>query len=93
MSCFILLYDQSTILTSGFGLMFKKEKKSLCSLMRKLTSANPHEASPVTSTNAPNHNLYMCFTDTPRSLPHDRLIAIPGGYFFFPLSFLGLYYL
>lgn len=61
--------------------------------MRKLTSANPHEASPVTSTNAPNHNLYMCFTDTSRSLPHDRLIAIPGGYFFFPLSFLGLYYL
>lgn len=60
-SCIILLFDQSTILTSGFGLMLKK-KQSLCSLMRKLTSANPHEASPVTSTNAPNHNLYMCFT-------------------------------
>lgn len=61
MSCIILLYDQSTILTSGFGLMLKKKKKkSLCSLMRKLTSANPHEASPVTSTNAPNHHLYMC---------------------------------
>lgn len=30
--------------------------------MKKLTSATPHEASPTTSTNAPNRDLYSCFT-------------------------------
>lgn len=58
----ILLHDQSTTLTSGLDWCLKKEKRNPCALTRKLTSANPHEASPVTSTNAPNHNLYMCFT-------------------------------
>lgn len=62
-----------------------KKKKPLCSLMRKLTSANPHEASPVTSS---NHDLYMCFTsvhptDASRSLPHDCLTVVPGGFFLF----------
>lgn len=55
--------------------------------MRKLTSANPHEASLVTSTDPPNYSLYMCFTsvhttDTSRSLPHDRLIVVQGGFLF-----------
>jgi len=60
-SCIILLYDQSTILTSGFGRMLKKEKKkkSLCSQKQKLTSANINEAFPVTFINSPHHN-YTC---------------------------------
>lgn len=58
-SCIILLYDQSTILTSGFGRMLKKKKESLCSRKQKLTSANINEAFPVTSINSPHHN-YIC---------------------------------
>lgn len=101
MLCSILLYDQPTILTSGLDWCEKKRNRkerndtSLCSLMRKLTSANPHEASPVTSTIVPNHYLHMCFTSvhttdtlTVRSLPHDRLIVVPGGFLFWANHFL-----
>lgn len=76
-----MYYSQLTFLTSGFGLTFKKKKKknSLCSLTGKLSSANPPEASPVTSTNT--HDLYMCFTsghttDSPGSLPHGCFVVV-----------------
>lgn len=51
--------------------------------MKKLTSATPHEASPTTSTNAPNRDLYSCFT----FVTHSNLPAIVVPGFFVP-SFL-----
>lgn len=60
--------------------------------MKKLTSATPHEASPTTSTNAPNRDLYSCFTFVTQQT-HSNLPAIVVPVFFCPflssLSVLG----
>lgn len=51
--------------------------------MRKVTSANPHEASPSTSTNAPDDDLYLCFTSVTQHTHQDLcLIIAPGGFLF-----------
>lgn len=57
-SCIILLYDQSTILTSGFGRMLKKKEIPVLS-EAKAHLSNINEAFPVTSINSPHHN-YTC---------------------------------